>query len=135
MSAFITLGKKKTIETIFLFGKKYLCIHVMFKMRCVMYVLCTSPMYPLSTHNHNLYTFAQSTRCLYIHSYFMSRMVVVVFFIHVHVSDFFCQKTMKQLTCIIKLIGCVFFRVLVHVCACACVCQCDFITPLHCERK
>lgn len=79
MSAFITLGKKKTIETIFLFGKKYLCIHVMFKMRCVMYVLCTSPMYPLSTHNHNLYTFAQSTRCLYIHSYFMSRMVVVFF--------------------------------------------------------
>lgn len=74
--------EKTTIETIFLFWEKKisLCIHVMFKMRCVMYVLCTSPMYPLSTHNHNLYTFAQSTRCLYIHSYFMSRMVVVGFF-------------------------------------------------------
>lgn len=80
--------EKKLLRQSFCLGKKNLCIHVMFKMRCVMYVLCTSPMYPLSTHNHNLYTFAQSTRCLYIHSYFMSRMVV--FFIHVHVSDFFC---------------------------------------------
>lgn len=113
--------KTTTIETIFLFWKKKisLCIHVMFKMRCVMYVLCTSPMYPLSTHNHNLYTFAQSTRCLYIHSYFMSRMVVVGFFFYTCacVRFLLCQQTMKQLTCIIKLIGCVFFRVRVHVCA------------------
>lgn len=58
-----------------------------------MYVLCTLPMYHLSTHDRNLYTFAQSTQCLYIRSYFMSRMIF--FFIHVHVSDF-CQKTMKN---------------------------------------
>lgn len=40
-----------------------------------MYVLCTLPMYHLSTHDRNLYTFAQSTQCLYIRSYFMSRMI------------------------------------------------------------
>lgn len=68
-----------------LFDWKSLCIHYMFIMRCIMYVLCTLPMYHLSTRDHNLYTFAQSTQCLYIRSYFMSRMIL---FIHVHVSDF-----------------------------------------------
>lgn len=48
-----------------------------------MYVLCTSLEYHLSTQDHNLYTFAQSTQCLYgylkSHDFF--------FFIHVHVSN------------------------------------------------
>lgn len=57
-----------------------------------MYVLCTLPMYHLSPHDRNLYTFAQSTQCLYICSYFMSHMI---FFILVHVSDF-ARKTMKK---------------------------------------
>lgn len=49
-----------------------------------MYVLCTLPMYHLSTRDSNLYTFAQSTQCLYICSYFVT---YDFFFIHVHVSD------------------------------------------------
>lgn len=39
-----------------------------------MYVFCTLPMYHYQ-HDHNLYTFAQSTQCLYICSYFMPHMI------------------------------------------------------------
>lgn len=67
-----------------------------------MYVLCTSPMYHLSTHDHNLYTFAQSARCLYICSYFMSHMI---FFIHVHVSDL--PENNEKRHVLMKLIQCV----------------------------
>lgn len=117
---FITLGKKN--ERIFLFEKS-LCIHVMFVMRCIMYVLCTLPMYHLSTPDHNLYTFAQSTQCLYIRSCFMSRMI----FFYTCACVRFCQKTMKKLTRIIKPIQ----RVSLWVSASVMI----LITLLQCERN
>lgn len=49
-----------------------------------MYVLCTLPMYHLSTHDRNLYTFAQSTLFVHMQLFY----VTYDFFIHVHVSDF-----------------------------------------------
>lgn len=66
-----------------------------------MYVLCTSLMYHLSTQDHNLYTFAQSTLCLYICSYFLSH----DFFIHVHVSDLPAKNEKRHL--LMKLNWCV----------------------------
>lgn len=73
---------------------KSLCIRFFFmnQMILCLYVLCTLPMYHLSTHDHNLYTFAQST--VFVH---MQVLYVTYdfFFIHVHVPDF-CQKTMKK---------------------------------------
>lgn len=62
-------------------------------MRCIMYVLCTLPMYHLSTHDRNLYTFAQSTQCLYICSYFVT---YDFFILNTCACVRFCQETMKK---------------------------------------
>lgn len=64
-----------------------------------MYVLCTLPMYHLSPHDRNLYTFAQSTQCLYICSYFMSHMI----FFYTCACVRFCQKNNEKATRIIKI--------------------------------
>lgn len=108
----ITLGQK--IRQTCLISN--LCVFVLCSwMRCIMYVLCTLPMYHLSTHDRNLYTFAQSTQCLYICSYFMSHMI---FFIHVHVSDF-ARKQWKRDT----------YYQIDSMCVCLSKCECyDFIT-------
>lgn len=78
------------------------------------YVLCTLPMYHLSTHDRNLYTFAQSTQCLYIRSYFMSRMIFF-FFLYMCMCQILPENNEKKMTRIIKLILCVSIGVSVSV--------------------
>lgn len=75
-----------------------------------MYVLCTLHMYHLSTHDRNLYTFAQSTQCLYICSYFMSHMI----FLYMCMCQTLPENNEKE-TRIIKLINCVSIWVSVSV--------------------
>lgn len=79
----------KIEETCFLsfFFKElfFLCSSII----CIMYVLCTSLEYHLSTQDHSLYTFAQSTQCLYIYSYFES------LFLYMCMCQIW-QKTMKR---------------------------------------
>lgn len=70
---FITLGQKLDRVVWFQIFVYLFYVHEWDVLR--MYVLCTLPMYHLSTHDRNLYTFAQSTQCLYICSYFMSPMI------------------------------------------------------------
>lgn len=68
-----------------------------------MNVLCTLPMSHLSTCDHNLYTFAQSTQCLYINSYFMSHLI---FFLYMCICQML-QDNMKRMTLIIQMSQCV----------------------------
>lgn len=103
----ITLGQK--IRQTCLISN--LCVFVLCSwMRCIMYVLCTLPMYHLSTHDRNLYTFAQSTQCLYICSYFMSHMI----FLYMCMCQILLENNEKE-TRIIKLIQCVSVWVSVSV--------------------
>lgn len=67
-----------------------------------MYVLCTLPMYHLSTHDRNLYTFAQSTQCLYICKLFY----VTYDFLYMCMCQILPENNEKA-TRIIKLIQCV----------------------------
>lgn len=95
----------------------------MFIMRCIMYVLCTLPMYHLSTHDRNLYTFAQSTQCLYIRSYFMSRMI---FFLYMCMCRIFARKQWKIDT----------YYQIGSMCVYLSKCECyDFITLFFFQRE
>lgn len=88
-----------------------------------MNVLCTLPLFHLPTCDHNLYTFAQSTRCLYINSYFMSHLI---FFIHVHTVCQMLQDNVKEIETYYP-----------NDSMCVYVSECyDFITPIfQCERN
>lgn len=87
-----------------------------------MNVLCTLPLFHLPTCDHNLYTFAQSTQCLYINSYF----VTFDFFIHVHTVCQMLQENMKEIETYYP-----------NDSMCVYVSECyDFITPFfQCERN
>lgn len=94
MCSFLTLGQNQTD----FFDLTFLCIILCSWLRCIIYVLCTLPMYHLSIHTHNLYTFAQSTQCLYICSYFMSHMI----FLYMCMCQMLPENN-EKLTCIMMI--------------------------------
>lgn len=88
----VTLGQKLSV---------WIFVHWFYILN-KMNVLCTLAMFHLSTCDHNLYTFAQSTQCLYINSYFMSHLIFLYMFICQMLQD-----NMKRMTLIIQMTQCV----------------------------
>lgn len=123
----ITLGEKKKNkhwENLLFEKKKKFCMSCS-KWDVFCMFSCTSPMYLLSTRNHNLYTFAQSAQCLYIHSYFISHMI---FFLYMCMCQIFFVRENNE---IIDMYDQTNWIVFFWVCGCM---SSEFVTR-HCERK
>lgn len=107
----ITLGQKLEESC----SISNLCVSALCSwMRCIMYVLCTLPMYHLSTLNRNLYTFARSTQ-VFVHM----QLFCHIWFFYTCACVRICQKTMKRDTYYQTDSMCVFLS----------MCECyDFIT-------
>lgn len=115
--------KTTTIETILinvLEKKKYLCVFMSCSKWDVLCMFCAH--HPCIRYQHTIIicTLLHRAHGVCTYTVILCHVWLLLFFFFYTcacVRFLLCQQTMKQLTCIIKLIGCVFFRVRVHVCA------------------
>lgn len=131
--------KQQQLRQSFCFGKKkYLCVFMSCSKWDVLCMFCAH--HPCIRYQHTIIicTLLHRAHGVCTYTVILCHVWLLLFFFCFFytcacVRFLLCQQTMKQLTCIIKLIGCVFFRVRVHVRARVMSCE-FFHSSSLCER-